>query len=331
MSGIGRFSSQTPPPPPLFEVEFDYTFDDYREAYAAQQRSLLPPGAFWKTFGGWIAFVVLGSVVYLVLRWSSARPRGAAIPPPPATPPIVATSPGSVLSILLPLLPWVIIGLVVARIIQKATRATGPSGRTYRPPVEQRIDARRPVVTGAISVAIVQAALLFSGAILGHPRAGPNLADVLAAMAPYALGVGVIVGLLTWAAQQQAVRKMWDGQPALHVRKHLVVRDDGFSIGDVSSVTQTRWVAVKRFVETPALFLLMLGDYTFHMVPKRALGATPRAAEEFRVLVRLKVQEPTGAFPVMPAAPVTSSAAAAASAAPLPMPPLQPGGDAAAG
>ena len=312
-------------PPPLFKAEFDYTFEDYREAYAAQQRSLLPPGTFWKALGGWIAFVVLGGFLYLVLRWSAAR-GGVPIAPPPATPPIVATSPFSLRSVLLQLLPWVIIALVVARVIQKSTKGTGPHARpTYRPPVEQSIEARGPVVSGAISVAIAQAALLFAGAFIGHTRAGAaNLADALAGMWPYALGVGAIVGLLIWAAQKQAVRKMWDGQPALHVRKTFVVRDEGFSIGDSSSVTQTKWVAVKRFIETPALFMLMLGDYTFHMVPKRALAGElggDRALEEFRALLRMKVQTPTGAFPVMPA----SHAPPAASAPPLPMPPLPAG------
>ena len=70
-----------------------------------------------------------------------------------------------------------------------------------------------------------------------------------------------------------------------------------FSIGDVSSVMQSKWLAVQRFIETPTLFLLMLGDYTFHMVPKRALGESPRAADEFRALLRMKVQAPTSAFP----------------------------------
>jgi hypothetical protein len=309
-------------PPPLFEAEFDYTFDDYREAFAAQQRSLLPPGALWKTVGGWIALVLIGGFVYLVLRLAAGRAGVPPLPPPPATPPIVANSPFSLLSVLLPLLPWVIIGLLVARVIQKATRTTGPSGRTYQPPVEQVINARRPPVTGAISVAITLPCLIFAVALLGYVHANArSIADALAAMAPYALGMGAVLGLLTWGAQRQAVRKMWDGQPALHVRKQLVVRDDGFSIADVSSVTETKWLAVKRFIETPALFLLMLGDYTFHMVPKRALGDAPRAIEEFRAVLRMKVQAPTGAFPVMPAA----------SAPPLPMPPLQPRDHSAAG
>jgi hypothetical protein len=299
--------------PALFEVEFDYAFEDYREAYAAQQRSLLPPGAVWKTFGGWIAFLLLGAFLYLMLRWPLRGAGGAAIRPPTAAPPIVVVL-RLLLGLALSLLSLVSVAVVIAR---------GPRGRTYKPPVEHFIRARGPVVSGAVSVALVLASLLFGGAMLAQPRGvgGASMADALEAVWPYALGVGVVIGLLIWAGQKQIVRNMWEGQPALRVRKHLVVRDDGFSIGDVSSVTQTKWIAVKRFIETPALFLLMLGDYTFHMVPKRALGDPPRAADEFRTLLRMKVQAPTGAFPVM----------SAASAAPLPMPPLQPRDDSAAG
>jgi hypothetical protein len=271
-----------------------------------------------------MTFLLLGAFLYLMLRWPLRGAGGAAIRASTAAPPPVVVVLRLLLGLVLALLSLVSVALLIAR---------GPRGRTYKPPIELFIKARRPVASGAVTVALVQASMVFAGAMLGQPHGtgGATLADVLGGVWPSAAGAGVVVALLTWAAQRQAVARMWNGQPALHLRQTLVVRDDGFSIGDVSSVAQANWVAVKRFIETPTLFLLMLGDYTFHMVPKRALGGDgPRGVDEFRALLRHKVQAPTSAFPVMPAVP-DPPALPAASAPPLPMPPLRPRDGSAAG
>jgi hypothetical protein len=101
------------------------------------------------------------------------------------------------------------------------------------------------------------------------------------------------------------IERLWAGQPALQLRKRMTIGDEGVKVSDAFSRHETQWQAFRRFIETPNLFLLMFGDYSFHMIPKRALNDDE--VTSLRHLLRARIQAQTNAFPVIPITQATES------------------------
>jgi hypothetical protein len=293
-----------PPRPPAFHFDdVEYTFDDYREAFVAQQRSLRPPAGA-RAVIAWVVFLILLALLVLVLRVGSRSVPPAASPPPPATPGIVATPLWDVaLRIVLPLIPWVLIGFLIwffiGRTLKKPRRP---------PPVEQYIAARglpHAAVFGWLLVLLVALVVVpglwGSGEVPDAPGSTGGASHKLVGVLPSVL-VFLFIWLVLFRGIQKAnIRRTWSGQPFLHRRKRLIFRDDALEVSDELTRAEARWAAVPRFIETLNLFLLMSGDFSFHIVPKRIFGSAGEV-DRFREFLRGRIQGATGGFPVVPLA-----------------------------
>lgn len=115
--------------------------------------------------------------------------------------------------------------------------------------------------------------------------------------------VGVFLPHLTWAMLLVAMilltlrhlrtqtRKVWDGQPSLHRPQTVSVTPEGLTFDDVVTRRQMRWLSFQRVLETKRVFVLMMGDVQFEMIPRRAF-ADNTEAQQFKALLDQKIRDP---------------------------------------
>ena|SRR2546421_6544768 len=142
------------------------------------------------------------------------------------------------------------------------------------------------------------------------PKPSPPWQD---ALRPY-VSFLVIIWLTLLAALLHIRRRTklldrigWESRPQLQQVRTIDFADSGVTITDALSRTEYRWTIFRRIDETKNTLVLFVSDYSFEVLPKRAL--TPVAEGELRRLLAQQVQPQTAAFPVLPVEP-------------LPMPPL---------
>jgi hypothetical protein len=276
---------------PLISAEVEYTFEDYREGYIAQQRSLRPPMS-WKSMIAWIIFLPLFAMFLLILHLGSKSPAA----PTPAPPPPPAGTLNLVLRIVLPLIPWLLILFLIWFFVMR----TLGTRRPHRP-VEQYIRARSLPHRGYFLWIILLLAGVYLVPTLSKPT--PNSSsrsDTYLEFLPFVM-VFLIIWLVLFRGLHKAqIRRAWIGQPLFHVRKRLSLDNSGLLSEDSISRNFIKWEGIGRFIETQNLFLLMSSDYSFYIFPKRVLAD---GGNELRALLREKILHRTLAFPVIAAPP----------------------------
>src|SRR5207237_1064457 len=110
-------------------------FDDFREAFIAQSRSMHPKAGL-KSIVAWIVFLLVLAGMAMLLRMGAKQAAAA-----PAAPVIKrhATGLDIALRIIVPLVPWVLIGFLIWHFVFRSLRAPRRSR-----PVEQYIDSKAP-------------------------------------------------------------------------------------------------------------------------------------------------------------------------------------------
>lgn len=277
---------------PLIAVEVDYTFEDYREAYIAQQRSLRPPMT-WRSMIAWIVFILLFALFLFVLHLGSKAPAT----PTPAPPPPTGTL-NVILRIVLPLVPWVLILFIFWFFIARTLRTRRP----YRP-VEQYIRARSLPNRGYFLWTVVLLGAMYLVPTLSKSAAGDS--ESLTDLLPFGVIFVILWFVIFRGLQKTQLRRMWIGQPQLQLRTRFSLDNAGLVSEDSITRTSMKWEGIRRFIETQNLFLLMRSDYSFYIFPKRLL---PDGGNDLRALLREKIHNRTQAFPV--------------TAAPPPLPPM---------
>jgi hypothetical protein len=131
----------------------------------------------------------------------------------------------------------------------------------------------------------------------------PVAGQPLVSTPTFSVGAWAIVFFLIWPLIFLYLRgkqydRAWAGQPNEHLLKHWQVNDAGVVVDSGHSRSEIGWPAFRRYLETPALFMLYVSEFSFHMIPKRAF-ADEAQIEEFRDLLRRHIQPQTQAFPVI--------------------------------
>ena len=301
-------------------LDVTYTYDDYAEANTAHMASGVSRGRARVGLLGWVVFIALAVVLFVLLRGTAtpgpAAGTGALPPAPPAT--------RGLINILLPLLPWLLVFLAIWFFVFRLLRAVNKTRTSsLLPPGSGRPDPALGPPTGAAGrsalswviiitcvvgwlVVTVINAFSSNGDSAGAPPRSPLVGAAMTAL-PWFF---IFFGFMTFVRRAGVgVKRMWDGQPQLQRPKRIEIAEPGVVVIDGVSRSEQLWEAFTHARETPNLFLLYFSEYSFQMIPKRCF-ATTADADAFRELVRRTVVErPPPAFPVMPAGSIPQRAA----------------------
>jgi hypothetical protein len=258
-------------------LDFQYTLEDYREAAGAHYARRLDVNTKSRRLRRIIALCILGVgalAISLPIAISSDDFRSKLI--------------RMVLSIS-PLLPWIAL-FVLMSFLQTVALKGVAAIRLF-----------------LLSVAAF-AAVLGAGAMWLETRnASPQQYDYehsldTASWIAWAFFALFWLRIFVTYLGDKPFRRIWNGHPQLHSPKTLTIDDEGLVFCDPLITNSYRWPAFARSMETPALFVLYVGDQTFVMVPKRAFKSA-QGMEQFRAMIDHYVQGRTRAFPVMPLSP----------------------------
>jgi hypothetical protein len=116
---------------------------------------------------------------------------------------------------------------------------------------------------------------------------GEFLDDMLPALVPILIFVGVLVFLL-WKAKQPSNYQKY--APSIFLPNTYTVHEEGLFCQNERGETLNYWKVVFRFVETPDHFFIMLAERNGHILPKRCFP-TSEAAALFANQVRLNLEK----------------------------------------
>ena len=315
----GDPSSQPPPPapfappaplaPPLpvaplpvasmlrAEFSFEFTFEELREGLTQspelQQQRKTPKRAAGLL--GWVLFVTLAMLLFLVLN-NRTRPAGAAaVNAPPAAPQridaFVAAGPSVLVAIL--------VGTLVSAIAVAVYLATDKSPRARR-------SAAQLPATGAFVVILVGgigAALLASRSAPSGWAVSYRLAMILA-LAPWVVVVALGLGFTIWLSRAN-LRRQWNSKPYLRRRRTIALDGDGAHATDGVADYFYRWPYFTRAWETANVLVLLDENDLRHVFPKRVMDQA--TLERARAVITNHIADCKfltipGGFPVTPAA-----------------------------
>ncbi len=97
------------------------------------------------------------------------------------------------------------------------------------------------------------------------------------------------------------VENLWKGASNLHRPFSLEVSDYGMVLAEPLARYELRWYLFERVIETKNLFLLYVGEQSFHIIPKRAFADAEQLGL-FGALLHNHVTHRPTAFPVLPVA-----------------------------
>jgi len=117
------------------------------------------------------------------------------------------------------------------------------------------------------------------------------------------VAVGVYLVISAFIGRSRAVRRAWNAQPVLQLRRRVDFGDDMVVLDDTQTRTEYKWSAFVRYVESAKLFTLLPSEMHLLIIPKRSLGAEAQVVE-FRRLLDERV-----ARPAVPGFPVTTAQA----------------------
>jgi hypothetical protein len=119
-----------------------------------------------------------------------------------------------------------------------------------------------------------------------------NIADLIAATFPFVFFVAIYLPL--WLNLRNRLRKQREN-PLLTGPRRMMVDDAGIRSVHALAETFYRWEAIEKVFVTKQLYLLRAWSIAL-IIPKRVIP--PDQVEQFERLVRNRVMERTGGFPV---------------------------------
>ena len=275
-------------------AEFAYTVEDLREAAVAHARAHAKAQDAQSErgdLGVWfvaIVALVFGLLVLKTIVFRAGRGAGVAV------------------------LPMVFVGIIVVMALFVILRNIFRPRPQVDPPLEMKVDATRGVplrqvlvwVVG-ILIAIPVAAYIYAkqeppapASPASTPLVNPAM-DLLITFLPWILIGGFLFFFIRLRLKLNSPEAVMEKNPSLQLRRRMDADERGVIIDDGQAKIEMAWVAIRRFVESPNLFLLYLSNDSFHMIPKRAFDGSD--GEAFRELLRANIQPMTRAFPVLPA------------------------------
>jgi hypothetical protein len=135
---------------------------------------------------------------------------------------------------------------------------------------------------------------------------GGRFSALMIAFVPWLVALFAMAAILRMY-NRAVIRNSWEKNPSLHRPYTMELDDERVVTQSLNRLTSYQWSAFLRFRETENLFILVIEDSTFLMVPKRNLS-DPAMMVEFRALLQTHIAEgyfltvPQGAFPVVSAA-----------------------------
>ena len=268
------------------KLEFDYTLEDLKEAYAAYQPK--PPArgkTAARTMG--VAFVgVISFLTFTLLVWDTDSP--------PARP-ILLDIAMPFVALMLFVTPW---------LTYRSLKVSGVRGIW-----------RNCGLLGAVGWLVAVGLLVLSWRFLSTataPDARPETVTgpeglpwrmILDFLIPHITWMLLLVTVFVLLVRQtsQQLLATWNGSPTLHRRHTLTMDGDGLTLADPLARLEAKWLAFDRVIETQNLFVLYVSEHAFHMIPKRAF-ADAAQLDVFRAAIDDRITHRPAAFPVMPVA-----------------------------
>ncbi len=102
------------------------------------------------------------------------------------------------------------------------------------------------------------------------------------------LVIGIIILLAAPLVRRLVSKRKWRREPFYHAEHEVTFSEDGiyFRMGQTES--NLNWMYYQRWVESPEGFLLVYGNDSFNLLPKRAFG-DEKLVGDFRTLVKKKL------------------------------------------
>ena len=119
-----------------------------------------------------------------------------------------------------------------------------------------------------------------------------NVAELIAASIPFAVYVGIYIPV--WLNLRKRLKQQREN-PMLTGPRRIFVDDSGIRTTHALSEAFYRWEAVEKVFVTKQLYLLRAWSIVL-IIPKRVIR--PEQVAQFELLLRSRVMERTGGFPV---------------------------------
>ena len=97
----------------------------------------------------------------------------------------------------------------------------------------------------------------------------------------------VIWGMLLIFWRRFSLARTFKKEKTLQQAFDVLIDDSGVELSNQNGRTLSRWPAIQKVAESNDLFLLICGQRTFHVIPKRAFAAGEM--EQFRTLLQQKI------------------------------------------
>jgi hypothetical protein len=271
-------------------IEFDYTFDDIKEAMTPEaHRNPRPPK--YRGLFGWVLFIFLAVVLFLLLQLA---PRSG---PPSRTAPLpkqeiwITLSPSLLpASLFAVFLVFTLLGM----------RRRAAAGSVEPIPRGGGLHTALVVVLLIVVLACVIPLVQPSLGVTWRPT---RRAALLVAFLPWIVLL-VLVFPASFAFRAAKIRQTW--RTSFAGREHRVweLSEEGVRITDALTDVHYRWPIFTRVREIVDHFLLFRVDGQFHVLPKRAFADTGQLQEARAIFnthaARCDLLTPVSAFPVVP-------------------------------
>ncbi len=250
--------------------DITYTLDDYREA-AMMRRPHALTAKPTRGIIGWMLAAALGLTLLLLAAWNANTPGLS-----------LSQRLARVANTTLPMAPWPLLFVLIFGYSAFATKGLG----------------RAKIFLLVFGFAVV----LAGAGLVVLKRSEPSMIPAEPSLSGWAAAGFLLMlwlALLRQVASAAPYRRIWDGQSNLHSPRMMTADPDGLTVRDTLIFQSYQWPAFSRFAESRSVFVLYLSEYSFHMVPKRALGDDKQIAA-FRWFLQQHISVPTRAFPVVP-------------------------------
>jgi hypothetical protein len=266
MPPLATASAPTAPTAPLrVEITFEYTFDELREGLTQspdiKSRKRMKPAAKLGSLFGWVLFVAMAMLLFLLLQKNS---------PPGRTPGIAGPLPPPGVDVMLTLAPSAfaaaLVGIFAMTIAFFMVIQTSKSERV-----------RRSGKYFGISAAIAYTLLIWFAisVLVSAPRPADMWAitrgqALMLSFAPWLVVVVVLLTFVVWFSRNH-LRRMWTSRPYLRRRRTMIFDEGGERVLDEFTDLSYRWPYFRRAWETENCIVLQDENTIRHILPKRAL------------------------------------------------------------
>jgi hypothetical protein len=263
-------------------IEFQYTFEDLKEANAAHKPKAAEKhrASGGRRLGTFVFFVMFVGTYALLVASSPEASAGSGRP--------------VLLDLLMPVLalaaflgPWM---------LARAMMAHGAKG----------LVTTRGLIGWVVAVVLLAVFLWIrrhapdpaDGVVAAERSTWQSISDFVRPHFTWLVLTGATcIFLIRYTSRQ--LLTIWEGAPVLRRPFTLTVSDHGITIAEPLSRDELKWFAFDRVIETQNLFLLYVAEHLFHMVPKRAFADTAQI-DEFRATIDNRITRRPTAFPVLP-------------------------------